>query len=493
MGITRRQFLKSSVAVTALLPLTDSPTHAQARRPMGDVIVLLPGIMGSILRKDGRDVWGLSGAALLNGLKTLGRSVSDLTLSGDSPEAETLGDGITADRVFPDTHLLPGLWKIDGYSTLAKAIASEFDTRPGLNYFELPYDWRRDNRVAARRLAKLAPNWLNAWRQSSGNRDAKLILIAHSMGGLVSRYFLEVLGGWRETRMLITFGTPYRGSLNALNVLANGFKKSLGPLTVVDISSLVRSFTSSYQLLPIYPCYDPGTGQLKRVGEMTDIPNLDAGRAKAALDFHNEIRLAVEQNVKDPKYLAGRYTLHPIVGTYQPTLQIGRRVGGRLDMSDRHPQGDVTGDGTVPQVSAIPIESETLSKQHRTVFVAEVHGSLQNSRPMLDHLRQLLAEKVLSSEAFRAPTTKAIALTVDDLYSSNEAVRVRVRCEDEKALIVVQVSETHTGRQVTRLTLNGTGNSQIIDVGRLPEGTYRVRASGGDGGSVSDVFVVLAG
>jgi lecithin:cholesterol acyltransferase len=493
MGITRRQFLKSSVAVTALLPLTDSPAHAQARRPMGDVIVLLPGIMGSILRKDGRDVWGLSGSALLNGLKTLGRSVSDLTLSGDSPEAETLGDGITADRVFPDTHLLPGLWKIDGYSTLAKAIASEFDTRPGLNYFELPYDWRRDNRVAARRLAKLAPNWLNAWRQSSGNRDAKLILIAHSMGGLVSRYFLEVLGGWRETRMLITFGTPYRGSLNALNVLANGFKKSLGPLTVVDISSLVRSFTSSYQLLPIYPCYDPGTGQLKRVGEMTDIPNLDAGRAKAALDFHNEIRLAVEQNAKDPKYLAGRYTLHPIVGTYQPTLQIGRRVGRRLDMSDRHPQSDVTGDGTVPQVSAIPIESETLSKQHRTVFVAEVHGSLQNSRPMLDHLRQLLAEKVLSSEAFRAPTTKAISLTVDDLYSSSEAVRVRVRCEDEKALIIVQVSETQTGRQVTRLTLNGTGNSQIIDVGRLPEGTYRVRASGGDGGSVSDVFVVLAG
>jgi pimeloyl-ACP methyl ester carboxylesterase len=199
-------------------------------------------------------------------------------LSGDSPAADVLGDGIVAERIFPDTHLLPGLWKIDGYSTLVRAITGEFDTRPGLNYFEFPYDWRRDNRVAARRLARLAPGWLKAWRQASGNLDAKLILIAHSMGGLVSRYFLEVLGGWRDTRMLITFGTPYRGSLTALNVLANGFRKSVGLLTVVEMSSLVRSFTSVYQLLPIYPCYDPGSGQLQRVGEVTDIPNVDAER-----------------------------------------------------------------------------------------------------------------------------------------------------------------------------------------------------------------------
>jgi hypothetical protein len=459
---------------------------------MADIIILLPGIMGSVLRKDGHDVWALSGSALLAGLKTLGSSVRGLTLSGDAPDADVLGDGVVAERIFPDTHLLPGLWKIDGYSTLVRTITGEFNTRPGLNYFEFPYDWRRDNRVAARRLARLAPGWLKAWREASGNADAKLILIAHSMGGLVSRYFLEVLEGWRDTRMLITFGTPYRGSLNALNVLANGFRKSIGPLTVVDMSSLVRSFTSVYQLLPIYPCYDPGSGQLQRVGEVTDIPNVDAGRAKAALDFHNEIRLATEQNAKDPAYLAGRYTLHPIVGTYQPTLQIGRRAGAGLVMSDRYPQADIKGDGTVPQVSATPIEPVALTKQHRTVFVAEVHGSLQNSRPMLDHLRELLAEGVVSSEVFRFPTTKAISLAVDDLYSSEEAIRIQVGCEDMQALLIVLVTETQSGREVARITLNGAGNAmQTVDCGRLPEGTYRVRVSGIDGGSVSDVFVVI--
>ena len=48
------------------------------------------------------------------------------------------------------------------------------------------------------------------------------------MGGLVSRYYLEVLGGWRDTRRLITFGTPYRGSLNAVDFAANGFSKFFG-------------------------------------------------------------------------------------------------------------------------------------------------------------------------------------------------------------------------------------------------------------------------
>ncbi len=458
---------------------------------MGDIIIVLPGLMGSVLRKKEHDVWALSGSALSNAFKTLGRSVNDLTLSGDSATAEVLDDAITADRIFPDTHLLPGLWKIDGYSTLVRSIHEEFNIRPRLNYFEFPYDWRRDNRSAANRLARLAPDWLKAWRQASGKRDAKLILIAHSMGGLVSRYFVEVLGGWRDTRMLITFGTPYRGSLTALNVLANGFRKSLGPLTIADMSTLVRSFTSIYQLLPIYPCYDSGNGELQRIAELTNIPNVNAGRAKAALDFHNEIRAAVEQNAKESGYLASRYTIHPIVGTYQPTWQIGRNTGTSVQMLERHPRADISGDGTVSQASATPLEPELLTKQHQNVFVNEVHGSLQNSRPMLDHVRELLAQGGVPSEAFRKSTTKAVSLSVDDLFFSNELVRVRVGCEDPKALLIVQVSEARSGRQVARAIVDGAGEGmQTVNCGRLTEGTYRVRVSGTDGGSVTDVFLV---
>lgn len=491
MTTSRRQFLKTASAAAASFFSPRTP-RAQSRTPLPHVVVLLPGIMGSVLRKDNRDVWALSGGAILNGLRSLGGSIRDLTLTDDPSDIEDLG-GVTADRIFPDTHLIPGLWKIDGYSKIAKFILDTFDAQAGRNFFEFPYDWRRDNRIAARRLARLSQGWLRDWRESSGSRDARLILIAHSMGGLISRYFLEVLGGWRDTRMLITFGTPYRGSLNALNFLANGITKAIGPLTLVDLSGLVRSFTSVYQLLSIYPCYDAGDGRLSRIGETVGIPNVDAGRAAAALAFHNEIRTAVETNARDPLYRAHRYTLHPIIGMYQPTFQTGRLAGGRVEMSQTYPGETLQGDSTVPQVSATPIEPADLSAQHKKVYVAEVHGSLQNSTLMLAHVRGLLEEGAIHWDRFRDPGLKSVALILEDVYSTDEAVRFRVRCEDPRAELAAEIVDVGNSAVVSRKVVGGGANDErSVEVGLLDEGTYRATVRGGPGvGSVNDVFVVF--
>ena len=43
-----------------------------------------------------------------------------------------------------------------------------------------------------------------------------MIVVAHSMGGLVARYWMGPLGGWRVCRALITLGTPHRGAPKAL-------------------------------------------------------------------------------------------------------------------------------------------------------------------------------------------------------------------------------------------------------------------------------------
>src|SRR5690606_24874921 len=163
-------------------------------------------------------------------LFSLGGSIEDLALEGDDPEADDLGDGVRATRVLPDLHLVPGLWKIDGYGAITKRLKRQFDLIPGDNYFEFAYDWRRDNRVAGRRLRRLSHEWLKAWRAKSGADNARLVILAHSMGGLVARSFLELEEGWKDTRTLVTFGTPYRGSLNAASFIANGFEKKVGPL-----------------------------------------------------------------------------------------------------------------------------------------------------------------------------------------------------------------------------------------------------------------------
>lgn len=493
MKVTRRGFLGAAAGTGAAIFGGLRPAFgAQPRLPMGDLVILIPGIMGSVLSKDGRDVWAISGGAIANGIRTLGKSVTGLTLAGDDPERDDLGDGITATRVMPDTHLIPGFWKIDGYSRIANFINTRFELQPNQNYFEFPYDWRRDNRAAARKLARASSGWLARWRQASGNSNARLVIFAHSMGGLVARHFLEVLGGWKDTRMLVTFGTPYRGSLNALDSLSNGIKKTLGPFTLFDISGLVRSLTSTYQLLPTYRCYDPGDGNLARVGEIDGIPNVTAARARAALTFHRDIEAAVAANAKIPAYMAGRYALHPIVGNFQPTLQSGRRVGAGLQMSEQL-DGDATlrGDGTVPEASARPIEVPELEARHRTVYVADIHGSLQNSDPVLIHLGGLLREGSQNTAAFRDPTLN-VALMIDDLYSSKERLTIRARCEDPAEALMATVVRAGDGQQVAQAPLQRVDAQAEATLDPLPEGTYRVRISGGPKvGSASDVFLVV--
>jgi hypothetical protein len=459
------------------------------RTPVTDVIVVIPGITGSVLAKDGKDVWALSGAALLRGLRTLGRSVRDLQLQGDDPDADDLGDGVTATRVMPDSHLIPGLWKIDGYGLLATTLVERLDVVRGRNFFEFPYDWRRDNRVAARLLARRSHDWLRDWRERSGNAGAKLVLVCHSMGGLVARHFLEVLEGWRDTRMLITFGTPYRGSLNALDFIANGVTKKLGPLTLMDLTGLLRSFTSVYQLLPVYPCVDRGDGTLGRITEVPGVAGLDAGRAAGALAFHQAIREAVDENRGSAEYLERGYKIKPLVGIFQPTSQSARLAGGRLEVLRTYLGRDEGGDGTVPSVSATPVE---LSNADLEVYVRERHASLQNAGFSLDQVLGVIRRQRVDQSQIFAPGT-GISLDIDDAYLAGEPVSVRALPERETAVLTAVLSEAATGREVAGAALKpGPDGWHAAELGPLPESTYRLRVRGdGDSTPVTDVFVVV--
>ena len=74
---------------------------------MRDVIVCIPGITGSVLRKDGKDIWNVSGGAILNALRTLGGSVKELKLEEDPVDADDV-DGITGDLGDPRRSPHPG-------------------------------------------------------------------------------------------------------------------------------------------------------------------------------------------------------------------------------------------------------------------------------------------------------------------------------------------------------------------------------------------------
>lgn len=451
-----------------------------------DVVVLLPGIMGSVLKRNG-DVWAISPQAILKALATGGGDIKKLALQGpgDTPSP----DGVMPDRLFPDTHLIPFFWTIDGYGKIAEVIRDTLDVSSGDNYFEFPYDWRLDNRVAARLLKAQGSEWLAKWRER-GHPNAKLILLAHSMGGLVARYFAECLDGWQDTRMLITFGTPYHGSVRALDFLVNGYPIKVGPFTVFDFSEVIRTFPSVYQLLPMYDCMDLGDGKLIKLKDTPEIPNLDPDRLKGAVEFHDEIARAVQSHQRLEKYRDAGYEIHPIVGTEQTTELCASISDGKAVALTAYPGVTWQGDTTVPWISAHPLDDP--KRVEAGIYYVECHGSLQNGDDVLVEVRNLIARLVAIPEIVRAPPPRGIGLDVADCFQA-EPVQVAAKTAAKLPLYADLVDVTTGKSPVPRTSLYlGADNVHRATIDDLPQGTYRITV-GADGPvrPVTDVFMVV--
>jgi hypothetical protein len=327
------------------------------------------------------------------------------------------------------------------------------------------------------------------------------------MGGLVSRYYLEVLGGWQNCRALITFGTPYRGSINALNYLANGYKKLF-----LDLTDVMRSFTSVYQLLPIYEMLQVGD-KYQRVAETDNIPNLLRNKAEDALKFHREIEATQQINAQNEHY-KNSFCIVPYVGTEQKTYQSAQlldeklkicwevppRVGNELD----------SGDGTVPRVSATPIEFDFDSNSKLRLysrFIAEKHGSLQNNGSiLLDLLKNLQNLQLPEKEPVRGVLSQtAISLELDDLYLKTELVTIKAEIKGRFPQIVKDnlaleaniepVSNRSNSGTKRRAEFQKIGNEWLISINDLEPGLYRlevktVQSGGGFPNAVHDLFEI---
>jgi hypothetical protein len=197
-------------------------------------------------------------------------------------------------------------------------------------------------------------------------------------------------------------------------------------------------------------------------GRQRAVPGLDRERAAAALRFHQEIAEAVRTHEREQAYLDNRYSIHPIVGTFQPTSQSARLEGGRLRVLDTYAGEDQDGDGTVPRVSATPLE---LSGQRRETYVATRHASLQNGASTLVQLAGLLADIGLDLTAYYGLNIR-LSLDVDDVFTTTEPVTVRAKAEDERVgLRAIVVDPPPDGlppkRRSRRASKDGTPPSSV--------------------------------
>ncbi|NQX90507.1 MAG: hypothetical protein HRT77_17865 [Halioglobus sp.] len=132
-------------------------------------------------------------------------------------------------------------------------------------YYRFTYDWRQDNHLTASTLDAL----VEQIRKDHDDEQLQVDIVAHSMGGLITRYWLrygtvDVLNsndfpvnniGARKARKVILVGTPNLGSTSALQQVLTG--ADFGINTVAP--EVLLTFPSAYQLLP-HPIVDPVLG-----------------------------------------------------------------------------------------------------------------------------------------------------------------------------------------------------------------------------------------
>jgi len=135
--------------------------------------------------------------------------------------------------------------------------------------FQFDYDWRRDIVESARDLygfieekKKYVQDEIEK-RYNIKDVNVKFDIVAHSMGGLLSRYYLRygtaelpddgslpeiTWAGARHVENLVMIGTPNSGSLDALVNLVNGFRPAL--FLPHYSSALLGTMPAIYELLP---------------------------------------------------------------------------------------------------------------------------------------------------------------------------------------------------------------------------------------------------
>lgn len=219
-------------------------------------VIIVPGILGSRIanNEDDKEVWiGPVTRILFSDFDELRFDINPETLELVEPEQYVTG---ITDRVAGQDFygsIIDTLQDAAGYQagTLGQP-ATKGDRR----YYVFAYDWRKDNVHSAKLLSQLVKDI----RKDYNDPDLKVDIIAHSMGGLVTRYYLRygeldvlnrddfpvTLEGAKTVRRVVLLGTPNLGAVNSVRSFIKGFEVGLTRIP----TETVATFPSVYQLFP---------------------------------------------------------------------------------------------------------------------------------------------------------------------------------------------------------------------------------------------------
>ncbi|MDH3440884.1 MAG: alpha/beta hydrolase, partial [Gammaproteobacteria bacterium] len=141
------------------------------------------------------------------------------------------------------------------YSDLIRAMRHELSVRADqpTPVFAFPYDWRMDISVTAKKLGKFVDEVIartKLLKHYARAEDLKVDLVGHSMGGLVITEYLSQRRRGSNVDKVVTIGTPYLGSIEAIVKITTGMSLITGPEPKEREREAARVTPSLYQLFP---------------------------------------------------------------------------------------------------------------------------------------------------------------------------------------------------------------------------------------------------
>ena len=327
-----QMIFKSGFTEESLTMIAPQPSRPSPRIP----VIFVPGFMGS-------ELW-LGSQRLWPGVRALFKQPD---LFAYTPDTKIEARGLLGEVV-----LVPNLIKLEQYNRLGDYLVEELGYERGRDFFEFAYDWRQDVRLSARQLGQAVQNW---------PIQKPFILIAHSLGTLVSRYYVERLGGKDVVQRMLMMGGPHAGTPTAATSLVIG--PNILPFGILgeQLRQILSTFPSSYQILPTYACaVDQNTQPINMLEDESWVSEERRPLLRMARQFRQELG----SGYSVPTVSIFGYGINTV-----SSLKIQRGSFGQW--LQVNPENKPLGDNTIPERSAVLPQTEIhpVSQHHGSLYV----------------------------------------------------------------------------------------------------------------------------